>query len=146
MVFNRGNKLIKADLFCNAAHLENVKTFKYLGITVSAKKCSFLPTIDDLSIKANRAIFALNNKIKISQIPTKLALKIFNTQIVPILLYGAEVWGPYMDYDYVKWDKTKIERTQTIMQLWYKQQYDEGRSWCEAFNCPSDKEGDIICR
>ena len=38
MVFNRGNKLIKADLFSNNILLESVKTFKYLGITVSAKK------------------------------------------------------------------------------------------------------------
>ena len=113
MVFNRGNKLIKANMFCNTVLLENVKTFKYLGITVSAKNCSFSPTIDDLSTKANRAIFALNNKIKISKIPPKLALKIFNAQIVPILLYGSEVWGPYMNYDYVSWDKGKIERTQT---------------------------------
>ena len=113
MVFNRGNKLIKADLFCNPALLENVKNFKYLGITVSAKNCSFSPTIDDLSTKASRAIFALNNKIKISKIPPKLALKIFNAQIVPILLYGSEVWGPYMNYDYVSWEKSKIERIQT---------------------------------
>ena len=113
MVFNRGNKLIKANLFCNTTLLENVKTFKYLGITVSAKNCSFSPTIDDLSTRANRAIFALNNKIKLSLIPPKLALKIFNAQIAPILLYGSEVWGPYMNYDYVNWDKSKIERTQT---------------------------------
>ena len=114
MVFNRGNKLINANLFCNTALLENVKTFKYLGISISAKNCSFQPTIDDLSTKANRAIFALNNKIKISLIPPKLALKIFNAQIVPILLYGSEVWGPYMNYGYDNWDKTKIERTQSL--------------------------------
>jgi hypothetical protein len=113
MVFNRGNKLIKADLFCNTTLLVNVKTFKYLGITVSAKNCSFSPTIDDLSTKADRAIFALNNKIKISTIPPRLALKIFNAQIAPILLYGSEVWGPYIDYDYLSWDKSRIERTQT---------------------------------
>ena len=114
MVFNRGNKLVKANLFCNTALLANVKTFKYLGITISAKNCSFSPTIDDLSTKTNRAIFALNNKVKISLMPPKLALKIFNAQIVPILLYGSEVWGPYMDYGYDNWDKTKIERTQTL--------------------------------
>ena len=112
-VFNRGNKLIKADLFSNNNLLGNVKTFKYLGITVSAKNCSFSHTIEDLSTKANRAVFALNNKIKISSIPPKLALQIFNSQIVPILLYGSEVWGPYMGYDYVSWDKGKIERTHT---------------------------------
>ena len=113
MVFNRGNKLIKADLYCNVTLLDNVKSFKYLGISVSAKNCSFSPTIDDLSTKAERAMFALNNKIKISTIPPRLALKIFNAQIAPILLYGSEVWGPYMGYDYISWDKSRIERTQT---------------------------------
>ena len=72
--------------------LENVKQFKYLGISMSAKNCSFSPTIEDLSLKANRAIFALNNKIKISKFPRRLAIKLFNSLIIPILLYGSEVW------------------------------------------------------
>ena len=86
MVFNRGNKLIKTDIRLNNAALENVKTFKYLGFSISAKNCSFLPTIENLSTRANRAIFALNNRIKISKLPIKLAVKVFNSQIVPILL------------------------------------------------------------
>ena len=67
----------------------------------------------DLSLKANRTIFALNNKIKISKLPRRLALKLFNSQITPILLYGSEVWGPYMNYDYLSWELSKIERVQT---------------------------------
>ena len=68
----------------------------YSGFAISAKNCQFQSTIDDLSIKANRAIFAQRNKIKFSKLPTKLAIKNFNSQIVPILLYGLEIWGPYM--------------------------------------------------
>ena len=113
MVFNRGNKIIKSDFKVGATPIENVKTFTYLGFAISAKNCQFQTTIDDLSMKANRAIFALRNKIKISKLPTKLALKIFNSQIVPILLYGSEIWGPYMEFSFDTWDKTKIERTQT---------------------------------
>ena len=113
MVFNRGNKLIKTDIRLNNAALENVKTFKYLGFSISAKNCSFLPTIENLSTRANRAIFALNNRIKISKLPIKLAVKVFNSQIVPILLYGSEVWGPYLNYDFLEWDKIKIEQVQT---------------------------------
>ena len=113
MVFNRGNKLLKRDIRLNGTVIESVKVFKYLGFTISAKNCSFAPTIDDLTTKANRAIFALNNKIKISKLPIKLALKLFNAQILPILLYGAEVWGPCMDFDYPTWEKGKIERVHT---------------------------------
>ena len=113
MIFNRGNKLIRSDVRYKNVVLENVKQFKYLGLSISAKNCSFSPTIDDLSLKANRAIFALNNKFKISKLPKKLALKLFNSLITPILLYGSEVSGPYMDYDYHSWEKSKIERVQT---------------------------------
>ena len=113
MVFNRGNKLLKSEIRYGNAVIENVKVFKYLGFSISAKNCSFAPTIDDLAIKANRAVFALNNKIKISKLPIKMALKLFNSQIVPILLYGAEVWGPYMGFDYPSWEKGKIERVHT---------------------------------
>ena len=113
MIFNRGNKLIQSDIKINNILLENVKTFKYLGLSISAKNCSFSPSIDDLSMRANRAIYALNNKIKLSKLPTKLALKLFNAQIKPILLYGSEVWGPYMDYDYSEWEKKKIEQVHT---------------------------------
>ena len=113
MIFNRGNKLIKTEFHINNSPLENVKTFKYLGFTISTKNCSFLPTIDDLSVKANRAIYVLNNKMKLSKLPTRLALKLFMSQIKPILLYGSEVWGPYTDFDYKTWDKNKIERVHT---------------------------------
>ena len=113
MVFNRGNKLLKRNVKINNTVLESVKTFKYLGFSISAKNCSFAPTIEDLSVKANRAIYALNNRNKISKLPAKLALKLFQAQIAPILLYGAEVWGPYMDYDYISWEISKIERVQT---------------------------------
>ena len=82
MIFNRGNELINNDLRYKSAVLENVKRIKYLGFSISPKKCNFSPTIDDLSIRANRAIFALNNKI--SKLPKKLAIKLFNSLIAHI--------------------------------------------------------------
>ena len=51
--------------------------------------------------------------MKLSKLPVSLAIKIFNSQIVPILLYGSEVWGPYMEKTFENWDETNIERTQT---------------------------------
>ena len=113
MVFNRGNKLCKTNIFLNNKLVECVKEFKYLGFNISAKNCSFLKTISDLKTKANRAIFALNNKIKLSKIPTKLAIKIFNAQIKPILLYGSEVWASYHNYTYENWDTCETEKCHT---------------------------------
>ena len=84
-----------------------------MGLTINAKNCSFQNTIDDLSIKASRTIFSIKNKIKLTQLPPKLAKRIFQFQIVPILLYGSEVWGPYMKLDYATWYRGKTERVQT---------------------------------
>ena len=69
MTFNRGNRLIKTKILSNNTPLDDVKTMKYLGFTISANHCSFTPTIEDLSTKANRTIFALNNTIKLSRLP-----------------------------------------------------------------------------
>ena len=119
IIFNRGNNIIKTNFTVDGTPIENVKHFTYLGFTISAKNCEFQATIDDLSIKANRAIFALRGKIKLSKLPIKLATKIFNCQIAPILLYGSEVWGPYMAYRYETWGRSKIERVhkQLLKQL-----------------------------
>ena len=38
MIFNRGNKLINTAFHTTNASLENVKKFKYLGFSISAKK------------------------------------------------------------------------------------------------------------
>ena len=69
--------------------------------------------MEDLSMKGKRAIFALNSRIKISLLPIPLALKIFSSQILPILLYGSEVWGPYSELNFQSWDKNIIEKTHT---------------------------------
>ena len=110
MIFNRGNKLINNNFQTSNGTIENVKEFKYLGFTISAKNCSFSPTIIDLSTKATRIIYALNNKIKLSKLPTKLALRLFRTLISPVLTYGSEVWGPYSDFNFEEWEKSKIEQ------------------------------------
>ena len=113
MIFNRGNKLINNTFVFKNVRIETVKIFKYLGFTITAKNCSFEKTVEDLSIKANRAIYALNNKIKLSRLHTRLALKLYNSLIAPILLYGAEVWGPFIEQNFEKWDKNKVEQTHT---------------------------------
>ena len=113
IVFNRGNRLCKCTIYAKGNLIENVKSVKYLGFTIAAKNCNLNGTPENLSVKANRAIFALNNRLKLSRLPPWLALKIFNTQITPILLYGAEIWGPYANYNFTNWESSTTERTHT---------------------------------
>ncbi len=42
------------------------------------------------------------------EIPIRIWLKIFQSVIEPIALYGGEVWGPLLNHEYEKWDKNPI--------------------------------------
>ena len=98
----------------NSKIIENRKEFKYLGISINSKDCSFKPALSDLSSKANKAIYSLLSKIPVKLIPVKTMQKLFDSCIAPILLYGSEVWAPFMNFDWKHWDTTQIEKTHTI--------------------------------
>ena len=82
------------------------------GITIH-KNGSFKPTLDDLRCKAIKAIYAINRKLNLNCLPIKSAIKLFTALISPILLYGCEIWEPYMDFEYEKWDDNPIEKAHT---------------------------------
>ena len=111
----RGDKEGKNIFTFQGNPLENVKSYKYLGITISNKNCSLLGTLNNLSVKANRALFSLKTNLNLMKMPIKLLLKIFDTMIVPILLYGAELWVPSVKFTPEKWDKTTIEKQHTSL-------------------------------
>ena len=113
MIFSRGNQKIKSTFTVNGKQLENVKEFKYLGITVHKKACSFTPTLSHFKVKATRALYALRAKININNLPIKVALKLFDAIIKPILLYGSEVWEPFINQDEDKWDQNDVEKIYT---------------------------------
>ena len=43
----------------------------------------------------------------------KILLKLFDSMISPILLYGCELWEPYLNQDIDKWDANPIEKVHT---------------------------------
>ena len=113
MVFSRGNQKINTTFNINGENLENVKEFKYLGITIHKKSCSFTPTLKHFKLKATRALYSLRAKININNLPIRVALKLFDAIIKPILLYGSEVWEPFLNQDTSKWDQNDLEKTYT---------------------------------
>ena len=113
MVFSKGTNTRNAEFSVGEKQITNTKEYKYLGITVNSKNCSFIPTMTDLGCKANKAIYSLLSKIPLKQAPIKTMLNLFDTCIAPILLYGSEVWAPYLNYNDTKWDNTIVERVHT---------------------------------
>ena len=86
-----------------------MREFTFLGITVNASS-SFKSCLDDLRSKATRAIFALNSRYKFHNLLVNMALKPFDSLILPILLCGSEVWNSYRGYNIFTWDKTEVKR------------------------------------
>lgn len=44
-------------------------------------------------VQGNKAFYALLNKIRKLQLPIDLSLQLFDNLVLPVLLYGCEVWG-----------------------------------------------------
>ena len=85
MLFSKASKRKNTDFTINSRIIENTKKFKYLGISINSKDCTFKPTLSELSSKANKAIYSLLSKIPIKSTPVKTMLKLFDSCIAPIL-------------------------------------------------------------
>ena len=64
--------------------------------------------MNDLRDKARRAFYAIKRNITFN-IPIRIWLKILESVIELIALYGCEVWGPLTNQDFTKWGKHQIE-------------------------------------
>ena len=97
-----GNHTEKFTFKLKNTNIENIKEFKYLGVIISKQNFSFQPNLKELSKKCLKAVFALNSNIKLTQLPVKAAPNIFDAAILPILLYGSEIWEPCLNQDNIK--------------------------------------------
>ena len=110
MTFTRGTQKEKNIFKIGGIPLENTREYKYLGILLNKKNCTFTQATNALKIKATRALYAIKGKININQLPIKVALKLFDYLVKPILLYASETWEPFLNMDYDKWDYQVIEK------------------------------------
>ena len=70
-----------------------VNSYKYLGICFSTR-LSFYHACQDLVSRAKRALLCIMSKLYRTDCNSiNVFLKIFDAQVQPIVLYGAEIWG-----------------------------------------------------
>ena len=97
MVFNKPYTQKVKNLFysLDGDRIETTKSYCYLGVEVT-NTGSFHLASNALYNKALRALFSLYSAIDVrSDKPNiKLYLKLFDSLIKPILIYGCEIWGP----------------------------------------------------
>ena len=92
VVFSRG-KVRKLPTFrLNGEELEIVFDFNYLGVCLNYNN-SFKKAISKQVNQARRALQALRSKSDTLNLPFDVQWHLFDHMVVPILLYGSEVWG-----------------------------------------------------
>ena len=78
---------------CDSVVLPVVNVYKYLGVFFSMK-LSFTASCYDLTSKAKNAVLCIMQKLWIlNNNNFELFLKLFESQVQPIALCGAELWG-----------------------------------------------------
>ena len=98
----------KHQITINNHVIEHSMSYTYLGITITASG-SFNMAVNALKEKAQRALHTIKRKMYHFQIPVKICLKIFDSVIQPIALYGSEVWCPLSHQSYPQRDKHPTE-------------------------------------
>lgn len=94
MIFRNGG-IIKQNekFFYNGERLENVRYYKYLGLTMSSR-LSWSPAQMTLAAQASKALQLINCMNYECNYSFKCACEIFDKCVLPIISYGSEIWGP----------------------------------------------------
>ena len=92
LIFSRGKIPNHLKFFIGDKEIEIVKQYKYLGVYFS-KSGSFLATRKYLCEQATKAMYGILKKCRQNNLSIDCQMDMFDKIVVPILLYGSEVWG-----------------------------------------------------
>ena len=94
VVFRKGGYLGQREHWVfNGNPMPVVNAYKYLGIYFSTK-LSFSAACRDMASKAKKALLVVIQRLRhYNNSDFSIFKKIFDAKILPIMLYGAEVWG-----------------------------------------------------
>lgn len=92
IVFSRGKIRNIPDFWYEGKLIEVVFEYTYLGVIFS-NNGTFKKAKTKLVDQANRAMFGLLQRIRALSLPLDMSIDLFDKTVLPILLYGCEVWG-----------------------------------------------------
>ena len=94
IVFRNGGILRKNEhVVYGSQSVEPVNMYKYLGLVFSST-LKWNAALSSLSEQASRAMFrVLGFNRNFGCLPVDISLQLFDKMVLPILLYGAELWG-----------------------------------------------------
>ena len=89
---NPNNPANEYDFRIKEQKVEVVDDYVYLGTTVTYNG-KYKKAIGKQVTQAKRALFGLRSKKEKFDLPFDIVLDLFDKMILPILLYGCEIWG-----------------------------------------------------
>ena len=92
MIFSKGKVRNIPEFVYDNRNIEVVFTFRYLGIDLNYNG-KFTVCKKHLYNQAQKAMYSVLRKSRKKGLPIDLQLQLFDNVVLPILLYGAEVWG-----------------------------------------------------
>ena len=94
MVFTRSKVRLKnlTTFKMGGTNLERVEEYNYLGMLFTWNG-KFTKAKAKLAVKATRAMYSVIQNGRRLNLPVGMLLKLFDSCVAPILLYGAETWG-----------------------------------------------------
>ena len=105
VVFSKGKVRNLPTMLFGKESIVAKHTYTYLGVLLNYNG-NFKMAMRKQIAQAKRALFSLLSKARRLQLPLDLQCHLFDTCVVPVLLYGCEIWGFS--------DLTEIERVQTF--------------------------------
>ena len=90
--FSRGKVRKYIKFAFDGTELEVVDQYTYLGETFNSNN-KLYESIERQISQAKRAMFSLITKSRCLQVPIDITLVLFDKLVLPILIYGCEVWG-----------------------------------------------------
>ena len=99
--------------------IDEIDTYSYLGIMLN-KESNLKEHIKETGNKASRIIREMNgisSKQNVGQEEIRLKIKLFETCLVPAMLYGFEVWGKISKSEMQAIEKIQNQSLKKILQL-----------------------------
>jgi hypothetical protein len=72
--------------------IERVEEFKYLGTTLTDQNCVQEEIKSKLKL-GNACYHSVQSRLSSSLLPKNIKIKIYRTIILPVVLYGCEIWS-----------------------------------------------------
>ena len=92
IIFSRGCIRKHKDFIFAGEKIEVVREYIYLGVTMTYNN-TFGSAVEKQLTLAKKAYFSLLSKIEKFNLPLDIQFKLFDRLVIPVLIYGCEVWG-----------------------------------------------------